>query len=87
MLAGELTNMHSWPVQTVAYVVTWDGVATNYHREFLKQLNVPTSVQAYIQYRVLKKTLESVSLDRRRGVEERVLEEGRRDARADVAGW
>ena len=24
-------------------------VETNYHRRFLKQLNVPTNVQAYIQ--------------------------------------
>ena len=75
LLAGELTNMHGWPVRIIPYVMTWEGVVTNYHRRFLKQLNVPTNVQAYIQYRVLKKTLESVSFDRRRGIEERVLEE------------
>ena len=36
----------------------------------MKELGIPLNVEAYIQSRVLKKTLESISFDRRRNLVE-----------------
>lgn len=36
--------------------------------EYLKELGVTLNIEAYIQSRVLKKTLESVSFEHRRGI-------------------
>ncbi|TBU20865.1 hypothetical protein CWI38_0015p0130, partial [Hamiltosporidium tvaerminnensis] len=40
-----------------------------YHKSHLKRLEIPTNVEAYIQSIVLKKTVETISFDRRRGLE------------------
>ncbi|KAL6122647.1 hypothetical protein NUSPORA_00170 [Nucleospora cyclopteri] len=37
---------------------------------YVKKLSIPPKIQAYIQTIVLKKTLESISLDFRRGLQE-----------------
>ncbi|EQB62136.1 hypothetical protein NAPIS_ORF00285 [Vairimorpha apis BRL 01] len=47
--------------------MTWDGVVTTYHKRYIKELGIQPSLEAYIQSVVLKKTLESISLERRRG--------------------
>ena len=47
--------------------MTWDGMVTNYHRNHLKEIGIADSVEAYIQTIVLKKTLESISFEYRRG--------------------
>lgn len=47
--------------------MTWDGVVTNYHKKYIQELGIQPSLEAYIQSVVLKKTLESISLERRRG--------------------
>ncbi|MGL5900071.1 MAG: hypothetical protein ACRCZW_10500 [Lactobacillaceae bacterium] len=47
--------------------MTWDGVVTNYQKNNIKELKIQPSLEAYIQSVVLKKTLESISLERRRG--------------------
>ncbi|TBU10975.1 hypothetical protein CWI38_1451p0010 [Hamiltosporidium tvaerminnensis] len=49
--------------------MTWDGIVTKYHKSHLKRLEIPMNVEAYIQYIVLKKTVETISFDRRRGLE------------------
>ncbi|KAK1351092.1 hypothetical protein LUQ84_000365 [Hamiltosporidium tvaerminnensis] len=49
--------------------MTWDGIVTKYHKSHLKRLEIPTNVEAYIQSLVLKKTVETISFDRRRGFE------------------
>ncbi|TBT98663.1 hypothetical protein CWI36_2288p0010, partial [Hamiltosporidium magnivora] len=46
-----------------------DGIVTKYHKTYLKRLQIPINVEAYIQSIVLKKTVEMISFDRRRGIE------------------
>ncbi|XP_076384103.1 uncharacterized protein LOC143261870 [Megalopta genalis] len=52
----------------VPYVMTWDGVITKFHKKYLHELGIQDSIEAYIQSVVLKKTLESISIERRRGL-------------------
>ena len=47
--------------------MTWDGIVTKYHKGYLKTLGIPVNVEAYMQTTVLRKTLESISLEYRRG--------------------
>ena len=47
--------------------MTWDGVVTKYHKRHIKELEIQPNLESYIQSLVLKKTLESISLERRRG--------------------
>ncbi|KAK1349338.1 hypothetical protein LUQ84_001517 [Hamiltosporidium tvaerminnensis] len=49
--------------------MTWDGIVTKYHKSQLKKLEIPLNMEAYIQSIVLKKTVETISFDRRRGLE------------------
>ncbi|KAL4709150.1 hypothetical protein ACJJTC_015799 [Scirpophaga incertulas] len=52
------------------YVITWDGLVTKYHKKYRKEIGIQPKTEAYIQSLVLKKTLECISLERRRGLEE-----------------
>lgn len=70
LIANELGLMYKCKVKIVPYVMTWDGVVTVYHKKYLKELGITPNIEAYIQSRVLKKTLEGISFDRRRGLEE-----------------
>ncbi|KAF9761960.1 hypothetical protein NGRA_2304 [Nosema granulosis] len=67
LLANELGLIHKYRTKITPCVMTWDGVVTNFHKKYLKELDVQPHLEAYIQSLVLKKTLESISLDRRRG--------------------
>ncbi|KAF9763721.1 hypothetical protein NGRA_1100 [Nosema granulosis] len=67
LLANELGLMYKCRTRIIPYVMTWDGLVTTYHKKYIKALGLSTSTEAYIQSRVLKKTLESISLDYRRG--------------------
>ncbi|KAF9742718.1 hypothetical protein NGRA_3614, partial [Nosema granulosis] len=67
LLANELGLIHKCRIKIIPYVMTWDGVVTNFHKKYLKDLDVQPHLEAYIQSLVLKKTLESISLNRRRG--------------------
>ncbi|KAK1350784.1 hypothetical protein LUQ84_000064 [Hamiltosporidium tvaerminnensis] len=49
--------------------MTWDGIVTKYHKYHLKRLEIHMNCEAYIQSIVLKKTVETISFDRRRGLE------------------
>ncbi|KAK1347156.1 hypothetical protein CWI37_1639p0030 [Hamiltosporidium tvaerminnensis] len=49
--------------------MTWDGIVTKYHKSHIKRLEIFLNVEAYIQSLVLKKTVETISFDRRRGLE------------------
>ena len=55
---------------------TWEGLVTKYHKKHRSEIGINTKTEAYIQSLVLKKTLESISFDRRRGLEE---EDGHND--------
>ena len=50
--------------------MTWDGIVTKYHSKYIKQLEVPPTIEAYIQSIVLKKILENISFEYRRGIED-----------------
>ena len=49
--------------------MTWDGIVTKYHKRYLKKLGVTPQIEAYIQTVVLKKTTETISFEKRRGLE------------------
>ncbi|TBT99547.1 hypothetical protein CWI36_1937p0010, partial [Hamiltosporidium magnivora] len=61
--------IYKFSVEIIAYVMSWDGIVTKYHKMYVKRLEVPMNVEAYIQSIVLKKTVETISFDRRRGLE------------------
>ena len=48
---------------------------TKYHKKYLKELDVSSEAETYIQGLVLRKTLELISLKKRRGFEEDEREE------------
>lgn len=70
LLANELGLIHKSRTRIVPYVMTWDGVVTKYHKKYIRELEIQPTLEAYIQTIVLKKTLESISLDRRRGYDQ-----------------
>lgn len=90
LLANELGLMYKCKTKIIPFVLTWDGVVTIHHKRYMKELGVSLNIEAYIQSRVLKKTLESISFDRRRnlvewsGFEEEVEDAMRRLSIADA---
>jgi len=66
LLAGELSNIYKYKARIIPYVMTREGVVSTYHRKYVKELDVQPNVEAYMQFWVLKKTLENVSFGRRR---------------------
>ena len=50
--------------------MTWDGLVTKYHKKYIKELDITNNIEAYIQSKVLKKTLESISFEHRREVKD-----------------
>ena len=50
--------------------MTWDGLVTKYHSKYRRELDIDNRIEAYIQSRVIKKTLESISLEYRQGLGE-----------------
>ncbi|TBU11283.1 hypothetical protein CWI38_1283p0010, partial [Hamiltosporidium tvaerminnensis] len=69
LLANELDLIYKCSVEIIPYVMNWDGIVTKYYKSHLKRLEIPMNVEAYIQSIVLKKTVETISFDRRRGLE------------------
>ena len=67
VLANEMGAMHNCKTRIIPYVLTWDGIVTKYHKTYAKEIGLTTKIQSYIQFIVLKKTLESISYDYRRG--------------------
>ncbi|KAF7682438.1 hypothetical protein TCON_2335, partial [Astathelohania contejeani] len=63
LLANELGLLYKAKTKIIPYVMTWDGVVTKYHRNYFKELNITHTIEAYIQSTVLKKTLETISLE------------------------
>jgi len=66
VLANELSAMHKYKARTIPYVLTWDGIVTKFHKSYSKAIGLSSKIEAYIQFLVLKKTLESISFDYRR---------------------
>ena len=67
-LASEISSLHKCPTKIIPYVMTWDGIVTKCHKSYVSQLGLSPNVESYIQTRVLKKTLETVSLEARRSI-------------------
>ena len=71
ILANELGMLYKCSkTRIIPYVMTWDGIVTNYHRKYIKQLEIAPIIESYIQSRVLKKTLETISFEHRRSIED-----------------
>ncbi|KAI5182781.1 hypothetical protein PAEPH01_2910 [Pancytospora epiphaga] len=51
----------------IPYVMTWYGVVTSYHKQYLKEIGLTDFIKAYIQTMILKKMLKSIFCDRKRG--------------------
>ncbi|KAI4292954.1 hypothetical protein PAPHI01_2228 [Pancytospora philotis] len=67
VLANKLGAEHRCKTKIIPYVMTWDGVVTKFHRRHSTEIGLSDFVEAYIQTIVLKKTLESISFEYRRG--------------------
>ena len=65
--------IHKCTTKIIPYVLTCDGVVTKFHKSYSKQIGLSLKIEAYIQYIVLKKTLESISFDYRRNGDEAIL--------------
>ena len=61
ILANELSLLYKCKSKIIPYVITWDGLVTKYHIKFYKEFEVTNSIEALIQNKILKKTLESIS--------------------------
>ncbi|EQB61455.1 hypothetical protein NAPIS_ORF00975 [Vairimorpha apis BRL 01] len=59
--------MHGYKTKIIPYVMTWEGIVTTFHKQYRNVLNIDSRTQAYIQARVFKMTLESLSMEARRG--------------------
>ena len=70
LIANEIALTYKCKVKIIPYVMTWDGCVTRFHTKYRTEIGIQPKTEAYIQSVVLKKTLESISFDRRRGLEE-----------------
>ena len=78
LLANNMGQTHKMKTKIIPWVMTWDGIVTKLHKQYLKELGINQTLEAYMQSIVIKKTLESISLDYRRKEgteEERIVEE------------
>ena len=67
LLANHCGAMNGYKTRIIPYVMTWEGITTTFHKKYRSELNLDSRTQAYIQARVLKMTLESLSMEARRG--------------------
>ncbi|MEG2848334.1 MAG: reverse transcriptase family protein [Bacilli bacterium] len=74
VLANELKCIYKAEVEIVPVVLTWEGVVTRYAKQHLKRLGVDNRILAYIQTVTIKKTIESISFNRRRNSDDEFIE-------------
>ncbi|EQB62010.1 hypothetical protein NAPIS_ORF00406 [Vairimorpha apis BRL 01] len=67
LLANHCGAMNGYKTRIIPYVMTWEGITTTFYIKYRSELNLDSRTQAYIQARVLKMTLESLSMEARRG--------------------
>ena len=67
LLANKLGLIYKCKTKIIPYVMTRYGVVLTYHKKYMESIGIPQNVEAYIQTWVLKKILEIVSFERRRG--------------------
>lgn len=64
LLGNELKLLHKGvKIRAVPVVITWDALVTKFFKKHLSLLGISLIGQAYIQYKILKKTLESILID------------------------
>ncbi|XP_029656052.1 uncharacterized protein LOC115229930 [Octopus sinensis] len=68
LLAGELSQIYKAKVKIVPIVMTWEGIVSKFYKSYMDFLGVDTIPRAYIQSIVLKKTLESMLVEHRHGM-------------------
>ena len=66
VLANHLGQLHKMKTKIIPWVMTWDGIVTKTHKYYLKELGIGSNIEAYMQSLVLRKTLESISLEYKR---------------------
>ncbi|EQB62405.1 hypothetical protein NAPIS_ORF00013 [Vairimorpha apis BRL 01] len=81
-LANELGLIHGCKTNIIPYVITWDGIVNKHHSKHRKELGITDRIEAYIQSTTFKKTLESISMEYRRG--ERIAETEEADQQTTV---
>ena len=72
ILANEMGAIHNCKTRIIPYVLTWDGIVTKFHKSYTKEIGLTTKIESYIQFIVLKKTLESISFSYRRDSEDNI---------------
>ncbi len=62
--------MENEKTRIIPYVLTWDVIVTKFNKKYIKKIGLTTKIQSYIQFIVLKKTLESIPYDYKRNSQE-----------------
>ena len=62
--------MHNCKTKIIPYVLTWDGIVTKFHKSHSKEIGLTKKIDSYIQFIVLKKTLENILFEYRRDGED-----------------
>ncbi|TBU06893.1 hypothetical protein CWI38_2489p0020 [Hamiltosporidium tvaerminnensis] len=68
LLANELGLIYKCSEEIISYVMNWDGIVTKYHKTYVKRLQIPMNVEAYIQSIVLKKTEDDVKTENTKNI-------------------
>ena len=62
-------------MKIIPYLMIWEGLVTRYHKKQSNEIRIHPKTEAYIRSPVLKKTFESISFERGKGIEDK---EGKR---------
>ncbi len=66
--------------------MAWDGIVTKVNKHYLKEIEITTSIETYMQSIVLKKTLQCISFDYRNEEPDNEKEiSGRNNSLAEVS--
>ncbi|XP_029657954.1 uncharacterized protein LOC115232261 [Octopus sinensis] len=67
LLSGELSSLYP-KVKILSLVLIWDGVVSKFFKKYIKKLAIEDGTRTYIQSVVLEKTLDSVVVEHRHGI-------------------
>lgn len=66
VLANELKILHpNTEVEIIPIVITWDGLVTKFYKKYMDRIGIDKRTKAYVQSITIKRTCESVMIDRR----------------------
>ncbi len=71
---NQLTIVENENKRIIHYVLTLDWIVTNFHKTYTKEIGLTTKIQSYIQFIVLKKTLESIPYEYKKNSQEIIPE-------------